>query len=183
MLPLLALAAQITAPDPVLARMTALYDEVCVQTFPIDSAVDQLMAGKQATVLTPDRVAIYLKSDPGRGWQVADGGDHFIVTVEAPPFHACTVRRWTRGGFSDLAAYRSVADRFEAAHEGFSPMKPRDGDVGGIRSHATGEARLLPGGGAEAMYVFDNHDAAAGARGEPDVGIRFVHQIVSPGAH
>ena len=183
MLPLLPLAAQITAPDPVLARMTALYDEVCVQTFPIDSAVDQLMAGKQAAVLTPDQVAIYLKSDPGRGWRVADGDDHFIVTIEAPPFHACTVRRWTRGGFSDLAAYRPVADRYEAAHEGFTPMKPYDADVRGIHSHAVGESRMLPGGGAEALYVFDNHDPEAHGRGEPDVEVRFVHQIVSPGAH
>ena len=66
--PLLALAAPITTPDPVLARMTALYDEVCVRTFPIDSAVDQLMAGKQATALTPEQVAIHLKSNPGHGW-------------------------------------------------------------------------------------------------------------------
>ena len=183
MLPLLPLAAQITAPDPVLARMTALYDEVCVQTFPIDSAVDQLMAGKQAAVLTPDQVAIYLKSDPGRGWRVADGDDHFIVTVESQPFHACTVRRWTRGGFADMTVYRAIADGFEANHAGFAPMKPYDADISGVRSHAVGEARMLPGGGAEALYAFDNHDAAAGARGAPDVEVRFVHQIVSPGAH
>ena len=182
MLPLLALAAQIASPDPVLARMTALYDEVCIQSFPIDGAVDTLMMGKQAQALTPDQVSIYLKSDPGRGWSVPDGGDHFIVTVEGPPFHACSVRRWTSGGFGDLAPYRSVADRFEAAHDGFAPMKPSDRDLGGLRSHAVGEARSLPGGGAEALYVFDNHDAAAHARGGPDVEVRFVHQIVSPGA-
>lgn len=34
------------APDPAMTRMVALYDEICLQAFPDDGAVDRLMEAK-----------------------------------------------------------------------------------------------------------------------------------------
>lgn len=176
-----ALATQAVAPDRTLARMTALYDEICLQAFPIDAGVDTAMAGKAATALTTDQVKIYLHDDPGRGWTIPDEEGKFIVTIENPPYHACAVRRMTPMGFVDLSPYRAVVDRFEAGHGGFAAMKELNMALGDIKSHAVGDQRALPGGGGEALYVFDNHvnDPAARARGQTAIEMRFVHQIRS----
>jgi hypothetical protein len=77
MMALAAGAAQAGAPaapsDDAIARMVALYDEVCLKTFPIDTEMDALMARKGARPLTADEVKVTLGSDPGRGWLIKDG--------------------------------------------------------------------------------------------------------------
>ena len=183
MLVLMAVAAAGATPDPVLARMVALYDEICLQSFPIDAAVDALMAKKDARPLTADEVKVTLRDDPGRGWAIKDGERTITVFIELPPYHACSVRRGTDAGFADLGAYRTVADPFEAAHRGFAPMAPMEGDLGDIHVHAIGEQRTLPGGGAESLFVFDQHitDPAKRNAGQTGVEVRFVHQIKTGG--
>ena len=184
MLMLIAAAAAAGAtPDPVLARMVALYDEVCLQAFPIDAAVDALMAKKRARPLTAEEVKVTLVDDPGRGWAIEDGARTITVFLELPPYHACSVRRGTDAGFTDFGAYRAIADSFEASHRGFAAMKPMEGDVGDIHVHAIGEQRVLPGGGAESLFVFDQHltDPAKRAAGQTGVEVRFVHQLKTGG--
>ena len=175
------LAAQaVAAPDPVEQRMATLYDEVCLQAFPIDGAVDKAMAARGATPLTPDQVRVTLVDDPGRGWVVKDGDREMLVFLELPPFHACSVRQFTTAGFADLTAYRAVADPFEQAHPGFVGLgAPYDVDKGDLHIHAIGEQRTLPGGGQESLFVFDQHviDPAKRAAGSTRVNVRFVHQI------
>ena len=178
-------AAQAETDDGVLSRMTALYDEVCLKTFPNDEAVAAAMTAKGAIVLKPDEVRIYLHDDPGRGWTIADGADKFVVTVEAPPYHACSVRRDTPSGFPDLATYYAVAGPYETAAGGrFNKIKPMDMKVGDITSHASGEQKVASDGGAEALFVFSNtpNDPKDRAKGYTAVEVRFVHQFVSPGA-
>ena len=178
-------ATQPTVPDRTLARMVALYDEVCLQTFPIDAEVDALMARKGATPLTPEQVRITLVNDPGRGWMLTDGDREVLIFVEMPPYHACSVRRFTPAGFADLGAYRAVVDPYEASHPDFAPVQPYDTDRGNLHIHAIGEKRPLPTGGAETLYVFDQHinDPTKRAAGQTAVNVRFVHQIIDPGAH
>ncbi|WP_174284612.1 hypothetical protein [Sphingomonas bacterium] len=174
------LAAQMApAPDPVEQRMVALYDEVCLQAFPIDAAVDKAMAARGATPLTPAQVKVTLVDDPGRGWSVKDGDEEMLVFLELPPFHACSVRRFMVAGFADLSAYHAVADPFEKAHSDFTAINPYDADRGEIHVHAIGERRDLPGGGEESLFVFDQHitDPAKRAAGSTRVNMRFVHQI------
>ena len=178
-------AATTTVPDPVQARMAALYNEICLQTFPIDAQVDALMQRKGATPLTSEEVKVTLVDDPGRGWRVKDGDRDILVFIEMPPYHACTVRRFTTNGFTDLSAYRAVVDPYEASHPAFVPAKPYDVDRGEIHVHAIGEARPLPTGGAETFYIYDQHitDPARRANDDTAVNVRFVHQIIDPGAH
>ena len=179
-------AAQAATDDGILSRMTALYDEVCLKDFPKDEAVAAAMTAKGATALKPDEVQIYLHDDPGRGWTIDDGAGKFVVTIEAPPYHACSVRRQTPSGFPDLATYYAVAAPYEAAAGGgYNKMKPMDMKVGDITSHASGEQKIAPDGSAEALYVFSNtaSDPKDRAKGYTAVEVRFVHQFVSPGAH
>lgn len=173
------------APDPMVERLVALYDEICLKAFPDDQAVDSLMAAKGATALTPEQVRVTLKDDPGRGWLLKDGNRTIQVMLELPPYHACSVRRTTPQGFGDLTAYRAVTDAFKQTRPGFAPAGPVDQDMGAIHIHALGEARTMPGGKTETLYLFDQHvtDPARRARGETAVNIRFVHQIIDAGAH
>lgn len=171
-------ATTLPVPDPLLAQMVGLYDDLCLKTFPDDVAVGAAM--KKATPLTPDQVKIYLHDDPGVGWRIADPEGDMIVTIEGPPYHACTVRRHTPRGFPDLAAYHAVADPYEERVGGFEPIAPLDQIVGNVHSNGYGETRATLDGGGEALFIFENSptDPADG----PDVEVRFVHQIASPDA-
>jgi hypothetical protein len=179
-----ALTAATPQADPIQARMAALYDEICLRTFPDDAAVDALMKAKGAKPMTPEEVKVTLNEDPGRGWLVPDGDRTIEVTVEMPPYPACVVRRMTPSGFSDLGPYQAVAEPFRQSHPGFGPAGHFDRDVGDLHIHATGDIRPLPGGRSETLYIFDQRitDAARRASGETGVQVRFVHQIVEADA-
>jgi hypothetical protein len=68
-----------------------VFGRTCLKRFP-DQEITQ---GELAPVheLGPDGVRRYLHNDPGRAWQLDADGGTYIVTVEAPPFSACAVRR------------------------------------------------------------------------------------------
>ncbi|MES2046401.1 MAG: hypothetical protein V4475_21215 [Pseudomonadota bacterium] len=170
--------------DAVLARMTALFDNICLKTFPADDAVAATMNALGAVPRTREQLKIYLHDDPGRGWIVADGEKKFTVTIEAPPYHACTVRRATPNGFADLAPLEAVLGPYERVAGGFAKMHPADMQIGQIASHVVGEQKTTQDGGGEAFYVFSNSvsDPAERAKGYTGVEVRFVHQFTAPGA-
>lgn len=68
-----------------------VFGRMCLKRFP-DREVTQ---GELVPVheLGPDGVRRYLHDDPGRAWQLDADGGTYIVTVEAPPYSACAVRR------------------------------------------------------------------------------------------
>ena len=171
------------APAPVdVARMAALYDEACLQTFPIDGQLDALMMKKGATPMPADQVRISLKEDPGRGWRVRDGDQTFVVLLELPPYHACSVRasQNSTGSSVDLAPYRAVVDRFVATHRDFAAQPPMDMTRGGIRIHGEMQSRPLPNG-AENLLVINQQivDPKLLEPGTTSTPLRFVHQIVT----
>ena len=180
---LIAGAAQASAtaapPSDVIGRMVALYDEVCLKTFPSDTEVDALMARKGAKPLTVDEVKVTLGSDPGRGWLIKDGERDIQVYLELPPYHACTVRRMTPAGMEDDSAYRQVVEPYKATHAGFAPGGGMDTDMGELHVHAVTEARTLPDGSSDSLMVFDQRikDPARRAKNESAVSLRFVHQL------
>lgn len=183
---LLLQAAPAPVPPPAaadLTRMVALYDEICLQTFPIDAQVDALMAKKGATPLTPEQVKVTLRDDPGRGWQLKDGERTYWVFLELPPYHACSVRAGIGSGSPDLAPYRAALNAFKATHAGFTPQPPQDYDLGAVHVRAASEFRALPGGTGEQLMVIDQHitDPDRRARGETGTSLRFVHQIKAGG--
>lgn len=179
-----AVAAANSADAARLERMVALYDELCLDAFPDDDTVDALMAAKGATPLTPEEVRVTFNDDPGRGWLLDDGDIKIQIMIEMPPYHACSVRWMTDDGFVDLSDYEAVTDRFKASRPAFSEPEPQEGDVAGFHIAAITESRPLPDGGTEALLAIEQRvtDTQRRANGETRVSVRFVHQIISPGA-
>ena len=169
-----------TEADQRLARMTALYDQVCLKTFPDDKAVIALMEARKARELSADEVKITMGDDPARGWDIND--NRATVWIEFPPYHACSVR-WNTSRMGDFSVYRAIADRYERATGGYRPIKPLDGDQGDIHIHAIGEQRVLPDKGYESLFIFDQQITNPKRReaGETGVVLRFVHQLAPPG--
>ncbi|MDB5693062.1 MAG: hypothetical protein JWO81_2125, partial [Alphaproteobacteria bacterium] len=107
----------------------------------------------------------------------------FAVTVEAPPFHACGVRTTTLAPFADMAPYRRLADGFEAGRHA-SKVGPVNGTVGNVDTSGGGEMWKRADARDEALLVFIATPVAAiRAKGDDAVQVRFVHQLVDPGAH
>jgi hypothetical protein len=160
--------------DPQLARMTALYERVCLKTFPDDRAVAALMLAEAAREFTPAEVKVTMRDDPARGWELPGA----TVWIEFPPYHACSVR-WNAPRIRDLSGYRAVANRFERSVGGFRPIAPFDSDQGDIHVHGVGEQRILPDQSAEALFIFDQqiNDPKRRAAGDTGVVLRFVHQF------
>jgi hypothetical protein len=177
-------AAPPAASDPMLNRMVALYDEVCLKAFPSDSAVDAAMAARGARALTAEEAHVTLHDDPGRGWLLEDGGRTAQVMLELPPYHACSVRWMTPAGFDDQFAYRLVTNAYKTGHPGFGPPQPAQGERGGYRISAVMEVRQLPDGGADNLMIIEQRiaDPARVAAGETAVSLRFVHQLAPPGS-
>jgi hypothetical protein len=173
-----AAAANAESADDKLARMAALYDEVCLKAFPDDEAVAALMVAQDAKELTPQQVRVTMNDDPARGWQFPDGS---TVWLEFPPFHACSVR-WNTSEIGDLRPYRALAKNYEDAAGGFTPIAPYDADVGDIHIHAVGEQRPLPDRRTESLFIFDQHitDPEKRAAGQTGMVLRFVHQFAPP---
>lgn len=189
MVPLLALALAVTAPlsrpaaaDPRLARMAALYGEVCLRDFPDDDVLDAAVTAKGARRLTEAEARITLVDDPGRGWALDDTGRTVLVFLELPPFHACSVRFPIASDQPGIEPYQAVIAPFLAANPGFEPIGPYDTDRGDIHIRAIGAGRRLPDGRTETLLLYDQSitDPARRAKGETGVMRRFVHQIVTP---
>lgn len=172
-------AQAIPLPAPDLAGMIALYDELCLRTFPIDEQLDALMARKGAKAMTPEQVKVTLRDDPGRGWFLKDASRTYSIVLELPPYHACSVRAGIGSGTPDLSGYRSVAAAFATDHKGFTAQKPVDADAGDIHIHAESDFRALPGGTGEHLMVIAQTviNPARRAKGETGTELRFVHQI------
>lgn len=167
--------------DEKLSRMTALYDQVCLKTFPDDKAVAALMTARNARELTTDEVKVTMNDDPARGWELDDKSG--TVWIEFPPYHACSVR-WNTPDIGDLREYRAIADRYEQQLGGFTAADPYDSDYGDIHVHAIGEQRQLPDGSWESLFIFDQHitDPKRREAGETGFSLRFVHQYHTPEA-
>jgi hypothetical protein len=175
-------AATPVAPDPRVAQATRLFDQLCIQAFPDDDALARTAEAAGAKPMAPEQVKVTLVNDPGRGWTIRSDGTTYLVFLELPPFHACSVRWTMPEGRIDLSGYRTLIAPIEQARGGFVPVPDYDADRGNIHIHAIGEQRGRPDTGTEAFFVFDQHvnDAARDARGETSVNWRFVRQMTAP---
>ncbi|MCW1404136.1 hypothetical protein OKA06_18165 [Novosphingobium sp. MW5] len=165
--------------DERLARMAALYEDVCLKAFPDDKAVVDALTALGAKELSQAEVKVTMNDDPARGWSLPDGNG--TVWLEFPPFHSCSVR-WNSPDDYDLKPYRAIAAKYQAKRPGFSPMQPMEMDRGDIHIMAIGEARQLPDKSAESMFIFRQHITNLQRRGagETGVSLRFVHQFAPP---
>lgn len=158
------------------------FDTICNRMFPDDERVASgLAAVKSARALSAAEVRRYLKDDPGRGWELSMGDTRMIVTIEAPPFHACAVRMSNADGVIDEGQWQRLLDAAQArSGGGFSTLPPRTFTTGGTRSVASGIQKVAPDGRAEAIYLFRTTPLDPKALPEYGVEIRMVHQFVTP---
>ena len=160
--------------------MATLYDNVCLRAFPDDAAVTRQMDALHARALSAVEMRIFLHDDPGHGWRIADGegaDDQFIVTIEHPPYHACSVRRQTTGGLSDGRPYRVAQDGYAAANAGFTAIAQPSFPMGDRISTMFGLRRVREDGQVESLYRFAVSPADPADPHHYGVEIRYVHQF------
>jgi hypothetical protein len=159
------------------ARMTALYEQICLKAFPDDKAVEAIMSARHARPLTQEEVKITMQDDPAEGWALGGDGNP-TVWIEFPPYHACSVR-WNTPEPGDLKAYRGVSAKYEKATGGFHAIDAFSKEVDGIGIHALGERRSSSDGSVESLFVIDQHvlDPNRRAEGETGYVVRLVHQF------
>lgn len=187
---LLALALQAAAPAPVPSAADAarfrgegqmrMFDMICGHVFPDDARVAAGMAKMAgARALKPEELRVYLKGDPGRGWIMPAGGSNIVVTIEAPPIHACAVRITNTDGVIDEGKWQQLLAAAQArSGGGFMTLPTQTFEVGDIRSQASGVQKQGAGGAAEAIYLIRSTPKQPGFATE----IRMVRQLVAPGA-
>jgi hypothetical protein len=121
---LLALLMTSTAPaaDGQLLRLTKLYADICLNSFPDDKALEAMMVARGARELSKSDVKVTMLDDPARAWDLNDGGA--TLWIEYPPFHACSVR-WSAPDIGNMDAYRALAKTYEGATFTFTPSARR----------------------------------------------------------
>lgn len=158
--------------------LIAIFDFVCLRTFPNEQALDGLNRVPGMRAMTSEEVRSYLKDDPGRGWLSSDGPSPIAVTIEAPPIHTCAVRMPTADGVIDELKWKEVVALAEGRAGGrFVTMKPSVHETGGISIHVIGDQRQNPDGSAEAFYLIRSGTSQKRAGPEAAVEIRLVHQM------
>jgi len=130
-------AAAQPAPD-LPADFLALFSDLCLNKFPDDAALGVAAEEKHGSAMTPAQVRGYLHDDPGNGWTFKDSGTgaDYVVLVEQPPFHACSVRHVSPVLYSPKAYMDAVEAYVGARGNSLAPGTPQ---------------RVALGGGAEAI--------------------------------
>ena len=170
------------------AEMAGLYRDICLTAFPDLAAMTRALNAHAATPLTAKEVAAYLHADPGQGWQLHSDIARYVVTVEAPPFHTCGVRRMTRSGFPTAKPYVAALRAFAATRSlalGATLPLPRTG-ADGSNTLIYGTPLLAPGGQGQSetsMYITTNYHGRLNPKVWPEtvggvgVEVRMAHTL------
>jgi hypothetical protein len=165
-----------------LAEMLHLYEDLCLTAFPKDGTIFQkVVALKGTKPVTGTALDEIFHGDPGLAWIYQGKNGRFTIAVEAPPFHACTIRA-TAAGFGETRNYRAVAERYEKNAGGFHDIDLVDRVNGDIRTVLAGERKDKPDGSTDALLILVTTPASDALRqaGYTGVDVRLVHQIAQP---
>ncbi|MBT0669892.1 hypothetical protein HT136_16120 [Novosphingobium profundi] len=181
--------------DAQFARMVALYEELCLQSFPDDDALARRVEQRGGVAMPEERVKVTMRDDPARAWEFA--GETTSVWLELPPYHACSVR-WSSPELPDSAPYEAAKaryfTRFHAQHAEarIAPDQHVERDLDSdihmeaefVQLVARAQAPDLAESGVEnLMYVVQSiNDPARRKAGETGYVLRFVHQVPEAGA-
>jgi hypothetical protein len=169
-------------------EMAAIFATFCIDRFPDDRALDTDAKAKKLVALTPDQVKRYLHDDPGRGWSIQGTSGRYVMTVEAPPYHACAVRSMTPAGLTDAQRYAAeikdyAAKKGDQLSTSTQSTKTPDGiDINAYVSPVTGPAVKAQ---ESFMLILSNYhgkvpaEFRADAKGGIGVEVRMVHQVVA----
>lgn len=105
-------------------EMAALFSAFCLDGFPDPVALDRVAADQQAKPLAAADL-----DGPDRGWAVRTAQARYVVIAEPAPAPACTVRRMTPAGLSDLSGFGAVVSAYAARRNAtlseLAPQKSR----------------------------------------------------------
>jgi hypothetical protein len=185
-------ASSAAAPDgPAADREQArIWSDICLARFPDDAKIDAYAAAKGATPMTPEELATYLREEPGRGWTLRTKLSLYAITVERPPYVACSVRRMTPGGLAGDNPMTGLIGDYISAHNGTVLNLPARQS----KTPAGADITAWPIGMADAagrpsdMFstLLTNYHGRVPdpwqpyAAGGDGVEVRFVHQIAKP---
>ncbi len=173
------------------ADMATLYQHICLQAFPNDDEAEAVLQKLGAIPLDQAQVAAILHDDPGQGWALSTPTAHYAVTIEAPPFHTCAIRRMTRFGLPTAQPYIAALRDYAAGH-GLLMAKPgiiHSQTKSGADEQLIGTPLLAPGStlpSETSIYVSTNYhgrfspSVTPEAAGGVGVEIRMAHQILPP---
>jgi hypothetical protein len=85
--------AQDVAPTPVSDEFVRLFSSYCLNKFPDDDALLKQAESDHLDPLSPAQVKTVVRKDNGSGWVVGGADVQYVLTLEQPPFHTCTLRR------------------------------------------------------------------------------------------
>ncbi len=173
------------------AAMAALYQQLCLQSFPTAAALAAALRPLDATELAPREVTGYLHADPGRAWRLQVGAVRYILTVEDPPFHTCALRRMTAAGLPDDSAYAAVVRAYARAHGlAIKPLPKQVIPLSGAADLTAFSIVLAPPGARTAretsLLLLTNYHGHLDRQKWPQLGdgpgieVRMAHQIVQP---
>ncbi len=183
---LIALALQAAAPSSADAPrfrgegQMKVFDMICGRVFPDEARIDSIMAKLPgARALTPTEMKDYLRDDPGHGWVMQAGTGNMVVTLEAPPVHACAVRMTNTDGVIDEGVWQQLIAAAQArGGGGFTTLPPRTIELGAIQSKVSGVQKQGADGAAEAIYLIRTLPKPARPPAQGGIEIRMVRQLV-----
>jgi hypothetical protein len=161
----------------------SLFTSFCLQKFPDDSTLSA-EAGAKGPALTPPQLNAFLHGDPGQGWTISGANTKYILTDEAPPYHACALRHPSAQPLNGNPFF-AAAKAFVAA-SGASLGGGRTKTVPGANGRSTLEVELFvldaKGQPTSEAYIFidDSYPAMTrpdGSQTTPFHDVRFVRQI------
>ena len=157
-----------------------IFDMICGRVFPDEARIDSTMAKLPgARALTSTEVKDYLRDDPGHGWVIQASTSNIVITLEAPPVHACAVRMTNTDGVIDEAVWQQLIAAAQArAGGGFTIVPPRTIEFGAIESRVSGVQKQNAGGAAEAIYLIRTAPKVARPPAQGGIEIRMVRQLV-----
>jgi hypothetical protein len=77
---------------PVSDEFVRLFSSYCLKSFPDDAALLKQAEADKLAPLSPAEVKTVTRKDNGVGWVVGGAKLQYVLTVEQPPFHTCSLR-------------------------------------------------------------------------------------------
>lgn len=157
--------------DPDGTDIATVFKMFCLERFPARPLMSgEMPPGTSSAAMTPQQVRQFLHDDPGVGWWYQTPFGTYAVTVEAPPYFACAVRRNYPSVPGYEAVYQENLRRWVEA-EGRGPLRGEVGMAPANSRNTLAWARPVPGPRPEVLMRLETQMSAR------QVEVRLVRQI------
>ncbi len=163
--------AQAMRQDPDGTDIATVFNMFCLQRFPERPLMSgEMPPGTSSAAMSAQQVRQFLRDDPGVGWWYQTPFGTYAVTVEAPPYFACAVRRNYPAVPGYNAVYQETLRRWVEA-EGRGALRGEMGVAPAGNQATLAYARQVPGPRPEVLMRLETQISAR------QVEVRLVRQI------